>query len=67
MRILIKVNKKRKDLRNFRNYIIFDEFYYREYIILIDLKIVYVNSKILLNYRVYNFDLIIDFGIKSNK
>jgi hypothetical protein len=65
--MLIKVNKERKDLRNFRSYVIFGELYYREYTILIGLKIVYVSSKILLDYRVHNFGLVIGFGIKSNK
>jgi hypothetical protein len=67
IRILIKVNKKRKDLRNLRSYVVFGELYYREHTILIDLKIVYVSSKILLDYRVYNFGLVIDFEIKNNK
>jgi hypothetical protein len=65
--MLIKVGKERRNLRNFRSYVIFGELYYCEYIILIGLKIVYVNSEVLLDYRVYDFGLIIGFGMKSNK
>jgi hypothetical protein len=65
IRILVKVSKEKRNLRDFRNYIIFNEFYYREYAILIDLKIIYVNSEVLLDYRVYNFGLAIGFGKKG--